>query len=426
MTDKIVEIRESDLHRLIDELSIREVIQDPENANKHTERGTALVSKSLERLGAGRSILLDKHGRIIAGNLTAERAADMGIDEVLVVKTDGRKLVAVQRTDMDLDDPETRAREMAYADNRAAEVSIDFDIEQMAMDFEFGYPLEEYWTEVELEELGVIPPAVNPEENVDVDRAAELQEAWGTTTGQIWELGRHRLLCGDATDPDQVARLFDGAEPYLMVTDPPYGVDYNPNWRAEAAAEGALDWAPTRVREVDNDDRESWTEAYLLFPGNVIYAWSPAGDNLIRTGQALLDAGFDIRSQIIWSKPHFPISRGHYTYRHEPCWYAVRRGSKADWVGPANENTIWNLTLDKNVDGGHSTQKPLEAMRRPIRNHIGDVYDPFVGSGTTIIAAELEGRTCYAVDIDPAYVAVSLQRFVDGGYGDPKRAPGSV
>lgn len=257
------------------------------------------------------------------------------------------------------------------------------------------------------------PPKDAPEPQVD--RAEELREKWQTERGQLWEVGRHRLMCGDSTSAEDVARLLDGAKPLLMVTDPPYGVEYDANWRNELAAEGKLAYAARRIRKVDNDDRADWSEAYTLFPGKVLYAWSPGGDHIILTGQAVQAAGFVIRNQIIWAKPHFPISRGAYTYRHEPCWYAVKKGEKAHWQGPATECTVWEIPLDKNVEGGHSTQKPIECMARPIRNHEGDVYDPFLGSGTTMVAAEQLGRICYGMDIDSAYVAVALERMAGMG-----------
>ena len=221
----------------------------------------------------------------------------------------------------------------------------------------------------------------------------------------------HRLLGGDATSGEDVGRVLDGNEPCLMVTDPPYGVNYDPNWRNEAAAKGQLAFAARRVGKVSNDDRIDWSEAYLLFPGDVAYTWSPPGDNQILTGQAVQKGGFQIRNQIMWRKPHFPISRGHYTYQHEPCWYGVRKGRTSHWIGDNAASTVWDITLDKNVEGGHSTQKPLECMARPIRNHEGDVYDPFVGSGTTLVAAENLGRRCFALEIEPRYCAVAIERM---------------
>ncbi len=256
-------------------------------------------------------------------------------------------------------------------------------------------------------------PKQEDESNVGeiIDRAAELQQKWQVQRGQIWQIGKHRLMCGDSTSAEDVARLLDGAEPYLMITDPPYGVDYDPEWRNKAAAEGKLAYAASRVGRFENDTRADWSDVYRLWPCKVLYTWSPGGDHIITTGKAIIDAGFEIRNQIIWAKPHFPISRGHYTYRHEPCWYAVRKGANARWIGPANESTLWQISLDKNVDGGHSTQKPIECMARPMRNHEGDVADPFLGSGTTIVAAEQTNRICYGVEIEPKYCAVTLERL---------------
>jgi DNA modification methylase len=253
-----------------------------------------------------------------------------------------------------------------------------------------------------------------------LDRAEELREKWGVEAGQLWRLGEHRLICGDCTDAEVVARVLQGETPLLMVTDPPYGVEYDANWRNEAAEKGLISYAASRVGKVANDDRAEWSEAWRLFPGDVAYTWSPGGDHVIITGQALQEAGFEIRAMLMWKKTHIPIGRGHYCYQHEPVWYAVKKGRTAHWIGGHMSSSVWEITLDKNVEGGHSTQKPLECMERPIRNHEGDVYEPFCGSGTTIIAAHRQGRRCFAVEIEPKYVAVTLQRWADATGGTPE------
>jgi DNA modification methylase len=144
----------------------------------------------------------------------------------------------------------------------------------------------------------------------------------------------------------------------------------------------------------------------------VAYVWH--ADRHASTVQSnLFDAGFEVRSQVIWAKQNFSISRGHYHWKHEPCWYAVKKGRTASWIGDRKQTTLWEINLSANADGGHGTQKPTECMERPIRNHGGDVYDPFLGSGTTLIAAENLSRQARCVEIDPGYVAVSLQRYLD-------------
>jgi DNA modification methylase len=269
-----------------------------------------------------------------------------------------------------------------------------------------------------LDDLGRIPGDDVDDPGAETSRAEELQEEWDTERGQLWQVGRHRLLCGDATEEGDVERLLDGAEPRLMVTDPPYGVEYEPEWR-KGHGEGDEVTSST----VPGDGRSDWGEAYTLFPGNVIYTWSPAGRDVIKTGETLESIGFEIRSQIIWAKPFAPLSRAHYAYRHEPCWYAVNPSEANGWSGGKDQNTLWDGITQPNdaygrseeVNTAHSTQKPVECHARPIRNHEGDVYEPFCGSGTGIIAAEQEGRTCYAMEIDPAYCAVILERCSEAG-----------
>jgi DNA modification methylase len=231
--------------------------------------------------------------------------------------------------------------------------------------------------------------------------------------GDLWTLGDHRILCGDATSADDVSRLLGKSKPHLMVTDPPYGVEYDPNWRNGAAAKGYITYAPTRVGVVHNDNRLDWKEAWKLFSGDVVYVWH-AGRHANAVQASLEVSGLFVRSQIIWAKSNYSISRGDYHWQHEPCWYAVRKGKTSHWQGARNQATLWKIDLDRNVEGGHSTQKPLECMKRPIENNSksGDaVYDPFVGSGTTIVAAEMMRRKALAIEIDPSYCQVSIERW---------------
>lgn len=244
----------------------------------------------------------------------------------------------------------------------------------------------------------------------DPDDVPEAPAIPTSKRGDLYRLGNHRLLCGDATDLDDVKRLLGDDLPLLMVTDPPYGVEYEAEWRWASGIN--KETGGGRRQGVKADDRADWSPAWALYPGDVIYCWSAAVALQIVSGQSLLNSGFDIRASIVWRKPHFPISRGHYTFQHEPCWYAVRKGKTAHWQGDHTQSTVWEVSLDRNVEGGHSTQKPVEVMERPIRNHDSKyVYDPFVGTGTTIIAAERQLRSCLAIDIDPQWVDVSVKRW---------------
>jgi DNA modification methylase len=248
----------------------------------------------------------------------------------------------------------------------------------------------------------------------DFDAAPEESGPARTSPGELWVIGgKHRLLVGDCTVKENVERLLGGETPLLMVTDPPYGVEYDPDWRNEAAAKGHLAYAASRVGQVANDGRDDWTDAYRLFPGDVVYCWH-AGRRASSIQQNLLDAGFEVRAQIVWAKPSHIISRGHYHWQHEPCWYAVRKGATARWSGDRSQTTLWQIPLkDDPFNSNHGTQKPLECMARPVRNHgaAGDVvYDPFLGSGTTLVAAHRLGRRCYGCELEPRYADVILRR----------------
>src|SRR5438874_7767114 len=233
--------------------------------------------------------------------------------------------------------------------------------------------------------------------------------------GDLWVLGRHHLLCGDSTVATDVERVLGGVAPHLMVTDPPYGVSYDPAWRNRAAAQGIIGQkkASRAIGEVVNDDRADWREAWALFPGSVAYIWH-AGTKAGIVQDSLAACGFETRAQIIWAKNNFAIGRGHYHCKHEPCWYVVRKGSTASWVGDHSQTTLWQIDKNLKSETGHGTQKPVECMRRPIENNASPgqaVYEPFSGSGTTIIAAEMTGRVCHAIEIAPAYVDVAVKRW---------------
>jgi DNA modification methylase len=236
-----------------------------------------------------------------------------------------------------------------------------------------------------------------------------------TRVGDLWNCGPHRVLAGDATSPEAVAVLFGPERPKLLVTDPPYGVKYDPQWR-ERAGLGRTRQSGTIL----NDDRADWTPAYKLFPGDVAYVWH-AGVHAGEVATGLEACGFRIRAQIILVKQHFALSRGDFSWRHEPCYYAVREGKSSNWCGDRKQSTVWEIANLNPFGGsheepatGHGSPKPLEAMRKPIlcNTRLGDiVYDPFLGSGTTLIAAHLTDRICYGLELDPGYVDMIVMRW---------------
>jgi DNA modification methylase len=164
--------------------------------------------------------------------------------------------------------------------------------------------------------------------------------------------------------------------------------------------------------KVLNDDRADWREAWALFPGDVAYVWHGAL-HAATVAESLEAAGFGIRSQIVWDKGRLVLGRGDYHWQHEPCWYAVRKGAKGHWAGDRKQTTVWQIPHTKS-ETGHGTQKPVACMQRPIENNSSAgqaVYEPFSGSGTTIIAAEITGRSCHAIELSPAYVDVAVLRW---------------
>jgi DNA modification methylase len=243
----------------------------------------------------------------------------------------------------------------------------------------------------------------------DEDEVPETPADPVTRPGDLWLLGPHRLLCGDSTVATDVERVLGGVTPLLMVSDPPYGVEYDPSWRNQAGAPRTR-----RTGKVLNDDRADWREAWALFPGDVAYVWHGALHAATVT-ESLEVSGFAIRSQIIWAKERLVLSRGDYHWQHEPMFYAVRKTGKGHWVGDRKQTTLWRIpNKDQDAETVHGTQKPVECMRRPILNNSSPgqaVYEPFMGSGTTMIAAETTGRVCLGIELNPAYVDVAVERW---------------
>jgi hypothetical protein len=263
--------------------------------------------------------------------------------------------------------------------------------------------------------------------------------------GQLWILGNHRLLCGNATNDADVARLLEGATPTLLDTDPPYGIQLDQTWR-DAAGYNALGRAEApymRIAEekgatlatrgahgrgpghrnttISGDTRADWSAAFALVPSlQVGYIWYASSHTLEVLG-GLLAIGFELVQQIIWDKGLFAMSRQWYHWAHEPCFVVRKPGAKVPFYGERNQATIWRAPSPKMIMAGsteakqdHPAQKPVVLFETPIANHLrpGEaVYDPFCGSGTTLIAAERLGRRCYAMEIDPKYVQVAIERW---------------
>jgi DNA modification methylase len=430
---------------------LKHLVFDPQNARLHNPRNIGTIVVSLHEVGAARSIVIDENNVVLAGNGVVEAAGEAGIEKVRVVEADGNEVIAVRRRGL----TELQKKRLALFDNRAAELA-EWNPEELArLDKECPQMLEGMFHDDELCELLPEPSGAQEGDGggglLEPDAKAELQKKWGTKPGQLWQAGNHRILCGDSTKKEDVAKVLAGGKPALMVTDPPYGVEYDPSWRP---VWGDKDIKTKAVsHKVANDDRASWASSFALFPGSVAYVWHD-GVYSCATARSLEACSFDIRSQIIWVKQRFLISRGAYHWRHEPCYYAVREGCSANFIGNRKNNTVWGdivdrfdaegelyaarvdaetvlafdgsvttvweLPNDKPCGVGHPTQKPVECMARPIRNHEGDVYEPFAGSGSTVVAAEACGRRSYSIELDPGWLAGILERLSQLGL-EPKQ-----
>lgn len=378
---------------------IESIKPHPRNARTHSRAHIKALAASLDEFKFTKPIIVDATNTVIAGHGIFEAAKQQGYKTVPVI----------QRADLSAG----QVLQYLIADNRLAELS-GWDFEVLALDLK---EIDDLGLDVTL--TGFDGPQVEsiiedffPTGAPD-DTAPPLETPARPIArrGEFYRLGKHRIGSGDATDAGDVQPLLNGAIPAVMVTDPPYGVEYDPTWRHQAAMNHSL-----RTRRLQNDDRADWREAWKLFPGDVAYVWHAGLYGAV--GQESLEAsGFKIRAQLIWVKNRLVIGRGDYHWSHEPCFYAVRNGRPANWCGNRKQTTTWHIaTLENAADAAtlHPTQKPVEVMRRAIVNSSRRgqaVFDPFLGSGSTLIAAEQTGRIAYGMDIDPVFVDAAIKRW---------------
>lgn len=372
----------------------------PGNPRKN-ESAVAKVVSSIRDFGFRQPIVVDEKMVVIVGHTRLLAAKQLGLSTVPVHVARGLSPAKV--------------RAYRLADNRTNE-EAEWDFEKLRAE------LEALRTEgVDLAATGFDDDEIakalagggegltNPEAVPDVPARAV------AAPGDTWLLGKHRLRCGDSTSADDVAALLNGVSPHLMVTDPPYGVEYEADWRNKVLRADGTPSDGRAVGKVVNDDNADWREAWALFPGDVAYVWH-AGNTAHVVAESLMACGLNIRAQIIWAKSQFVIGRGDYHPQHEPCWYAVKKGKTGHYDGGRKQSTLWQIPKPQKSETGYSTQKPVECMKRPIENNSSPgqaVYEPFSGSGTTIIAGEMTGRAIYAMELNPPYVDVAIKRWQD-------------
>jgi DNA modification methylase len=373
------------------------------NARLHSEADIDKIAASIDKWGWTMPVLADEYGELIAGHARIRAAIKKKITSVPVIVARGWS--------------EEEKRAYRLADNQLA-ARGGWDPEQLSKelrDLKFG-EFDLGLIGFEPDQLEKVLRNLGSNARTDPDSVPELPDQPATRLGDVWLLGDHRIGCGDSTSAADTSEVLRGSQPHLMVTDPPYGVGYDPAWRAERNhSAGTL-----AQGKVLNDDRADWREAYARFPGDVAYIWYGALRGEVVAAN-LAACGFQLRAQIVWTKQHFTLSRGDYHWKHEACWYAVRDGKTSHWQGGRKQTTLWEIPNNnpfgngqREESWGHGTQKPIECMRRPIANNSRPgqaIYDPFLGSGTSLIAAEMSGRVCYGLELDPAYVDVIVRRW---------------
>lgn len=382
----------------IERIGVDALIPYARNSRTHSDAQVAQIAASIREFGFTSPVLVDEANGIIAGHGRVLAARKLKMADVPAIR-----LAHL-----------TEAQKRAYviADNKLA-LNAGWDVELLRLEINDlrGLEFDVALTGFSPEELDALVAAPGTEGLTDPDKIPEAPEHPVAAPGDVWLLGRHRLVCGDCTDPLAVDKALNGVKPHLMVTDPPYGVEYDPSWRAAVNHDGPNSKRATGM--VMNDDRADWREAWALFPGDVAYVWH-AGVFSPVVAESLAACDFEMRALIVWAKQRHTFGRGHYHHMHEPCWYAVRSGGTGHWAGDRKQTTLWHIDNNRNNDTGHGTQKPVECMKRPIENNSSPgqaVYEPFSGSGTTIIAAEMTGRACHAIELNAAYVDVAIKRW---------------
>lgn len=367
-------------------VKVADLQENPKNPKIISDLGRRRLRKSLDKFGLAGTTVANADLMIIDGHSRKAELISRGIEEVWVSLPD-RML-----TKRDYDEM-----------NAIFDVAKAGEPDLLLMEETLGAEFFDDWD---------LNSGRKPTANQD-DYEIPAEIVTMIVPGDVIEIGPHRLVCGDSTDAKAVEKLLQGKEPYLMVTDPPYGVEYDPTWRHKAGINNS-----SRQGKVQNDDRADWREAWRLSPARVAYVWH-GGKHGASVQESLEVCDFDIRAQIIWNKNQMVFSRGDYHWKHEPCLYAVRKGNAGNWAGDRKQTTVWDIqsilqsSKHKAEDTAvfHGTQKPVECMARPLANHDGDVYDPFLGSGTTMVAAHQLGRRCFGMELDPKYCQIIVDRM---------------
>ncbi|MFU0558442.1 site-specific DNA-methyltransferase [Gardnerella vaginalis] len=374
---------------------VSELIPYVRNARTHSEAQVAQIAASIREFGFLSPILVAEDNTILAGHGRLAAALKLGLKKVPCVKENHLT--------------ETQKRAYIIADNKLS-LNAGWDNELLAVELselegaDFNLDLLGF----DEAELSSIFDADKDVIDDDFDVEKELEEPCFSKTGDMWTLGKHRIICGDATKLETYKTLLENTKVNLVVTDPPYNVNY----------EGS-------AGKIKNDNMEDDKFYQFLFNSFVNMEQAMADDASIYVfhadteglnfRKAFQDAGFYLSGCCIWKKPSLVLGRSPYQWQHEPCLYGWKKKGKHKWYAGRKETSVWEFEKPKkNAD--HPTMKPIALLAYPIKNSSMTnslVLDPFAGSGSTLIACEQTGRICYAIELDEKYCDVIVKRYIE-------------
>jgi site-specific DNA-methyltransferase (adenine-specific) len=376
------------------------------NPNKHPQNQLAELKNSLDQFDQIKNIVVWQN-KVIAGNGLWQAA-----------KSQNRETIEIQ----DVSDwPEEKAIKFMISDNRLADMAIMDDDLLSGLLLDFDEPLDIPGIDEDFLDSLDLGVSLDSGNGGDPDEVPEVVEPV-VKSGELWLLGEHRLLCGDSAKKDDVERLMDGKKADMVFTDPPYGVNYTGKTKDALKIESD-DLSPEDLRIknklwFDNVDFSVRDGAYIL-------ATVPAGQLHLIFAQDWLDRGW-LRQIMVWNKNPMVLGHSEYHYKHEPILFGWKQGGDRLKNQDRTKTTVWDFDRPK-ANREHPTMKPLEMWCYGISNHskkLDLLYEPFSGSGTTLIACEKTNRTCYGLEIDPHYCDVILQRWADYTGKDPVREDG--
>jgi DNA modification methylase len=391
----------------IEQIAVSALLPYLSNSRTHSDAQVAQIAASIKEFGWTNPILIDGDNTIIAGHGRLLAARKLGMDEVPSIVIDHLS--------------KAQQRALVIADNQLA-LNAGWDMDMLKAEIE-DLQLDDF----DLNILGFddkfLDGLLEPEPTAgltDEDAVPEVPETPKTVLGDVWLLGNHRLMCGDSTSIDAVEKLMDGQKPNTMVTDPPYGVKLDQSWRDKALGDKAMGKGNAHL--VENDDKADWTEVWSLFDWNVAYVWHASSFTDV-VMNSLRNAGLEPSQQIIWNKSVMVMGRSDYHFKHEPCWYAIRKGKNHNWKGDRKQTTIWDAAPPNHIMGGskeektsHPTQKPALLYEKAYLNRTNPgeyVYEFFGGSGTSVVVCEKIGRRSLTMELDPKYCDVIIRRWQD-------------